>query len=196
LAAFFGRPADYVLKPPENSPDAPFVYRFPPLAGGFFKRLFSQANNVGVYITDGMARRPMNVPQAERPVFPERIELIAYAKEALVADNADAVAPVLQDLAMLPWLENVFFGPMHTCEWQGGLWPASSMAGFFFAVPDGIDMRRLCSCTEGAQLVVSVMPITLNEIAVAKNSGPLKLLEQFESQAVENHFDPFRNSVF
>lgn len=137
----------------------------------------------------------MEVPEAERLTLPDRIELIAYAKERIEADGGDAVAPIIQELAAAPWRQGVFFGPLHTCEWSSGLWPRTQMRGFFFAVPEGVNMRRLCSCTLGARLVVSVMPITAGEIQLAKTLGPEKLLERFEAEGVGNLFDPFRASV-
>lgn len=194
--AFFGRDADLVLPPPEECPDAPFVYRFPPSNAGFFKRIFSQAHEVGVYITDGMARFPMNVPAAERDVFPSRVELLAFAAEPVADDGGtDSVAPVLQALALVPRAQGIFFGPLHTCEWPAGTGPSSAMEGFFFAVPDGLDMGRLCRCTGGAELVVSVMPITRGELTLAKSRGSEALLDRFEEEDVENVFDPFRESI-
>lgn len=69
------------------------------------------------------------------------------------------------------------------------------MSAFFFAVPDGVEMSRLCSCTLAAQLVVSVMPITSSERAYAVASGLEQFIELLEQRRVPNLFDPFRQAV-
>lgn len=195
-SAFFGREANLVLPPPAKTPNAPFVYRFPPFRAGFFKRFFAQAHDVGVYITDGMSQFPMDVPEREREVYPNRIELITYVSGKFVDDDGhDIVATEIQSLALMPQEQGIFFGPMHTCEYEQFLSAEKTMNGFFFAIPEGLDMNRLCSCTNGAGLVVSVMPITGNEIELAKAEGPEFLLEQFEANNVENKFNPLRPSV-
>ena len=69
------------------------------------------------------------------------------------------------------------------------------MTGFLFGVPDGVEMRRLCSCTPSAELVVSVIPVTAAEIRFAKAKGTDRLIEQFEKNGVSPIFDPFRRGV-
>ena len=69
------------------------------------------------------------------------------------------------------------------------------MSGFFFAVPTGVDMQRLCSCTPQAELVVSVVPISSSELDYKVKHGGFSLMELFEKKQVPVTFDPFRKPV-
>ena len=69
------------------------------------------------------------------------------------------------------------------------------MSALFFAVPDGVEMPRLCSCTPQAQLVVSVMPITASERAFAVQHGSERLVELFERHPCSQLFDMSRKAV-
>jgi hypothetical protein len=140
---------------------------------------------------------PMRIPSEEVSVYPARIELIAYCAGAYVGayDGQDMVSAYLQALAQIPFNTDMFFGPLHTTAFEEPICPESEMRAFFFAVPDGVEMSRLCSCTPASQLVVSVMPITSSERAYAVEQGPDRLVELFAKHRVPNFFDPFREAV-
>ncbi len=196
-SAFFGRQPDIVLDPIPDDPQSPSVCRFPPTKVGFLKRIFTQLPSDCVYITDGMSRQEMPVPEIERRTYPTRIELIALSTAAIVGgnDGRDVCAAILQSLAVIPFRQSIFFGPLQTCDFGERICTNSEMTGFFFAVPDGVDMDRLCRCTPAAQLVVSVIPITPKEIQYAKEKGSEQLISLFEKAAVPNVFDPYRKGV-
>src|SRR5215471_9691664 len=107
-----------------------------------------------VYITHGMSATPMRVPAEVARLYPAKIELIAYCREAYIGaqDGQDMVSACLQALAVVPFEMDIFFGPMHTAAMEGSFGPNPEMTAFFFAVPDGVEMRRLCSCTPAAEL--------------------------------------------
>lgn len=195
-AAFFGRYADLMLDPTPDLPRSPFVYRFPQTKAGLLKRIFTPLWSDCVYMTEGMSRYEMPVPSEEQRVYPSRIELLACAKEAIVgADGVDVVTRLLQLLAVIPFEQGMFFGPLQTCDLGRSFSTNSEMKGILFAVPDGVEMGRLCSCTPSAQLVVSVIPVTANEIRYAKDKGSDQLIAQFEKAGVPPVFDPFRKGV-
>ncbi len=194
-AAFFGRDIDFVRKPDGQSIPAISVVRFPAVSG-LFRRFTTPMHNLNVYITCGMSNAEMHVSPEWASVYPSRIELIAHSKGVYTAGgNAeDAISVCLQLLALLPFEENIFLGPLQTASLEKPLFPGSEMSAFFFAVP-GLNMPRLCNCTPRAELVVSVMPITSAERQLAVERGSESLLELFKRDAVPNEFDPFRKSV-
>jgi hypothetical protein len=147
-------------------------------------------------MTEGMSSYEMPVPAEEQRVHPSRIELFACAKGVVAGpDGRDVVTAILQLLAVIPFKQRIFFGPLQTCDLGENICPNSGMTGFLFAVPDGVEMRRLCSCTPSAQFVVSVVPVTANEIRYAKDQGSDRLIARFEKAGVPPVFDPFRKEV-
>lgn len=196
-AAFFGRPPDLVLNPSSDDERSPFAYRFPPTDAGFIKRIFTPLHADCVFITEGMSRYEMPVPQDEQSTHPSRIELLACTRGAIIGgeDGRDIVTVLLQSLAVVPFRHALFFAPLQTCDLGERICPNSEMTGFFFAVPDGVEMGRLCRCTPSAELVVSVIPITASEIGYAKDKGSSQLVALFEEAGVPNRFDPFRKGV-
>jgi len=110
-------------------------------------------------------------------------------------EGRDVVTAILQMLAVVPFQQGIFFGPLQTCDLGERISTNSAMTGFLFAVPEGIEMGRLCSCTPSAQLVVSVITITANEIRYAKERGSERLIAQFEKAGVLPIFDPFRKGL-
>jgi len=183
--AFFGRGADVVLDAKPDDPRSPSVYRFPPTRAGFLKRIFTPPATDFVFMTDGMSSHAMPVPPEEQRVYPSRIELFACARGAPVVgpEGRDVVTAILQGLAVVPFTQRIFFGPLHTCDLGEPVSSNPEMTGFLFAVPEGVDIARLCSCTPAAELVVSVIPVTASEIRYAKAKGPDQLIAQFEKAA-------------
>ncbi len=196
-AAYFGRDADFTLEARADATPAISVGRFPAISPGFLRRFVTPVHDLVVYVTHGMSCKRMRVPEAEKHIYPSAIELIASCKCSYTGerDGSDMVAIILQALATLPFEMDVFLGPMHTAALEERLCPNSEMSAFFFAVPNGMNMSRLCSCTPAAQLVVSVMPITNAERDFAVANGAENLLQLFEQNTVPNLFDPFRRSV-
>lgn len=196
-AAYFGRAPDVVLDPNSEETLSPSVYRFPPTRVGLFGRFFTPLASDFVFVTDGMSRHTMSVPPDEKDVYPSRVELLACAKRALGVgpDGRDVVTTILQRLAVLPLRDGIFFGPLQTFDLGERMNTATEMTGFLFGVPDGVDMKRLCSCTPGAKLVISVVPVTANEIRYARDLGSDRLIARFEEAGVEAIFDPFRKGV-
>ena len=139
----------------------------------------------------------MRVPAEAASLYPSRIELIAYCPGAYAGayDGEDMVSACLQILAAIPFRTESFIGPLHTASLEKPLFPGCAMTAFFFAVPDGVEMSRLCRCTPGAQLVVSVIPISASERACAVEHGSERLIELFDKHKVPNLFDPFRKPV-
>jgi Suppressor of fused protein (SUFU) len=139
----------------------------------------------------------MRIPPEEAALYPARIELIAYCEGAIVGahDGQDMVSACLQSLAAMPFETEMFLGPLHTATLPEAISPNSDMSAFLFAVPDSVDMPRLCSCTPNAQLVVSVMPISLSERTYAVQHGPGRLIDLFAKNDIPNFFDPFRKAV-
>lgn len=195
--AFFLRGADEVLEPDPRDPGSPYVYRFPPVKVGPLKRFLVQLSDVCVYITDGMSLREMPVPPEEREHCPTRIELMACTLGSVVGaeDGRDRVMPLLSLMDRTMRAEGMFFGPGFTLDVGERICPNSEMTGFFFSLPDHVDMERLCRCTQGAQLVLSVVPITPAELRLARDSGSLDLIARFEQAGLPNLFNPFRPSV-
>ena len=171
-AAFFGRAPDFVRAPAPGVSLEVSVGRFPPKPAGFFRRLFTPVNDRWVYITSGMSAKPMRVSGEEHHA--ERIELLAYSLSPLVGgpDGQDMISAVLQVLACIPFDAGIFFAPGFTAQFDEPFCSNPEMRAFLFTEPAGVEMRRLCSCTPGAQLVLSVTPITVCERDHAARHGP------------------------
>jgi len=197
LEALLGRRADYIREPQPGNAPAVAVGRFPSVKVGLFRRFRVPVADRFVYITSGMSSVPMQIPAEEAAIYPPQVELIAYCRGAYVGahDGQDMVSGYLQALAHMPFNTEIFFGPMHTAAVEERICPDSEMRAFFFALPDGIEMGRLCACTPAAQLVLSVMPITPSEREFAVDRGPDRLVELFAKRNVPNYFDPFRKSA-
>jgi hypothetical protein len=195
--AFFGRNADEILRPDPGVRGSCFAYRFPPTRVGFVARLFKSLPDVCVYITDGMSKSDMTIPPELQDTYPKRIELIACTRSPITGatDKQDVVIRLLQCLAGTVVQRQVLVGPGQTCDFGEKICPNTGMSGFFFGLPDGVDMRRLCRCTPAAELVVSVTPVTPGELALARKQGPRALVSAFEREGVPNMFDPFRRGV-
>jgi hypothetical protein len=196
-AAFFGRAPDLIREPEAGVTPAVAVARFPPVAAGFFRRWVTPVHDRCVYLTHGMSEARMNVPAEQASGYPSRIELVAYCTGAYVGahDGQDMVAALLQGLAAMPFQAGGCFGPLQTAALEQPICPGTEMSAFFFAVPYGVAMSRLCSCTPRAELVVSVMPITASERAFAVEHGAERLVGLFERHSVPNLFDMARNPV-
>ena len=150
-----------------------------------------------VHMTLGMSAKPMRVSSEEANKHAERIELLAYSKNPLVGadDDQDMISAVLQVLAAIPFAAGIFFAPGFTAQFDEPFCSNSEMRAFLFTEPAGVEMSRLCSGTLGAQLVLSVTPISVSERDYAAKHGPRPLIELFIKNGVKNFFDPFRKTV-
>jgi len=195
--AFFGRQADLILPPSEKVTNSCFVYRFPPRKVGFLKRLFTPLNDVFVYITDGMSAIEMTIPEELKDAYPSRVEVLACSKSPIVGNvnGNDIIADILHWMVPEVIERDTFLGPAHAIDFGEVISQNSEMTGFFIGVPDGIEMSRLCRCTYAAQLIVSILPITPDELKLIETQGADSLLDEFERGNVPNLFDPFRFGV-
>ena len=196
-AALFGRAPDFVRPPAAGVHPQVSVGRFPPRPVGFLRRFFVPFSKRWVYITWGMSASAMRVSGKEADQHAARIELLAFSNTLLSEsmDGQDMISGVLQVLAAVPFKAGIFFAPGFTAEFEEPFCSNSEMRAFLFTEPGGVEIRRLCSCTPGAQLVLCVTPITLSEKKYAVTRGPRGLIEIFMKQGVSNSFDPFRKSV-
>ena len=127
----------------------------------------------------------------------ERIELLAYSMNPPVGVQVgqDMISAVLQVLATIPFAAGIFFAPGFTAQFDEPFCSNSEMRAFLFTEPAGVAVSRLCSCAPGAQIVLSVTPITVSERDYAAKHGPRPLIELFIKNGVKNFFDPFRKTV-
>jgi hypothetical protein len=174
------------------------VFRFPPLGRSWFlKRWLTPADDLYVYMTGGMsdAAAPRAGPSKE-PV--PRTELTAYSNKIYWSEtgNVDRITWWLYFLASAPFRfpeEEFSFNVGHTFSVGGPLLPGSEMTGFLFSVPPCGEMRRLCSCTRHAQVVLHVVPISDGERQLTMED-PLRLIDRFEERGVQPVFDLERRS--
>jgi len=190
--AFWGREADTVFHPTDCFDPHIDVFRFPPVeARWFLKRWITPAYRQYVYITGGMSDAPILGAASEAPRL--RTELTAYADRIYKnrAADADMIAWWLHFLASAPFRspeEGIFFNVGHTFSTGEPLMPDSHMTGFLFSVTPSVEMRRLCSCTVHAQVVLHVVPISDGERQLAKED-PQRLIDYFEEHGIEPVFD-------
>jgi len=194
-AAYFGRTPDFVRPPVAGANPQVSVGRFPPRPVGFLRQFFVPCSKVWVYVTRGMSASEMRVSGEEKHAA--RIELLAFSNTLFSGahDGQDMISAVLQVLAVVPFEAGIFFAPGFTVANEEPFCSNPEMRAFLFTEPAGVEMRRLCACTPGAKLVLSVTPITLSEREYAVKHGPRGLIELFIKQGVTNLFDPFRKAV-
>lgn len=195
--AFWGREAEVFHATDDFEPHID-VFRFPPLGPSWFlKRWLTPADNLYVYMTGGMsdAAAP-GAGSSTEPVL--RTELTAYSNKIYLSEagDVDMIAWWLYFLASAPFRfpdEGFFFNVGHTFCVGGPLLPGSEMTGLLFSVPPCGDMRRLCSCTRHAQVVLHVVPISDGERQLTMED-PMGLIDRFEEHGVGPIFDLERRS--
>ncbi len=196
--AFWGREPNPVFHPTDEFEPHIDLFRFPPLGPCWFlKRWMTPAYCQYVYMTGGMSDAAM--PGAVSPKEPVlRAELTAYSNKIYLngEGDADMIAWWLYFLASAPFRfpdQGFFFGVGHTFSPGKPLMPGSEMTGFLFSVPPCGQMRRLCSCTPHAQVVLHVVPISEGERQLAEED-PVGLIDRFREHSVEPVFDLERRS--
>ena len=192
-SAVFGRPPAMVRDPNPNSTVS--AYMFPPLKRSFWKSLISEAHDQTIYITSGMSSHKL--PGCDdREGCADRIELIAFSKMPINGGpdgTEDIPTVILQMIADYILNEQIPIGIGHTLDFQEPLATNIQMSAILFAIPEGIDAKRVRKCTK-AQNILNVVPITADELELAKNDF-LKLIDKFEAAGVQPVFDCFRSSV-
>jgi len=69
------------------------------------------------------------------------------------------------------------------------------MSAFLFAVPEGMNEKRICKGTPAAKAILSLIPISANELKLCREEGIDRLIDVFEEKDVMPIFDPFRASA-
>lgn len=82
----------------------------------------------------------------------------------------------------------------HTLDFGEKLAPNSAMSAALFALPEGMDAKRVRACT-GARQLLNIVPISAAELALTRSNGLEALLERFERANVAPVFDFLRPSV-
>ena len=196
-AELFGHAPDFVRAPVTGADPQVSVGRFPPKPTSFLRRFLGQGAGRWTHVTWGMSAKPMRVSSQDGEKHAERIELLARSQNPIVGtrNGEDLISAVLQVLAAVPFAAGIFFAPGFTAQFDEPFCSNSEMRAFLFTEPAGYEMSRLCSCTPGAQLVLSATPITVSERNYLAKHGPRSLIELFQKHGVPNLFDPFRKSV-
>jgi hypothetical protein len=190
-AAVFGRnPAIYREPVPEIGVAA---CMFPALKRSFWKSLSAEAHDSVVHITAGLSAFEMPSPSAEDA---SRIELFVTSPEPVGGgESVDQEVPgmILQDVAEYIVTRNAFVGLGHTLDFRSEWVENSPMRALLFAMPVGVDVKRICKCSRAQDLLTPV-PLTAPELELCRSQGVLALLDRFEAAGVEPVFDAFRKS--
>lgn len=75
------------------------------------------------------------------------------------------------------------------------LTPDATTSGFFFALPDYPGIDELTALTPGADLILTVVPLTPAELALAREEGSDVLVARLEAAGTPPRFDLFRPSL-
>ena len=184
----WGRTVDVAYAQSNDEEPSVHVLRFAPTW-----KPWASARSHFVYVTTGMSESDMPGPSdSDRP---RRVELCAYADREQSDDGRDLVVWALHSIAHSPWRNNLSLAPLDTFSWGGPLIHGSDMAAFFFAVPDGVDVGRLCLALRSPDLVLQVVPISEPERQLALRDGSEALLDRLEKSGVPPHFDLQRQST-
>jgi Suppressor of fused protein (SUFU) len=196
-AAILGRAPYFVLQPQSNSHIS--VAFFPKIDAGFFKMLMAEGCDQNIYISSGLSNYKMAVP-TELSYKPElHIELIAQTEGQITGGESgkeDVASHILQMVADYIIENSLFIEPGHTLDLEENLASNSEMRGFLFAVPSGLDIKRICKANKKCENLVSLIPLSKKELEFARNKGVGELINEFESKGVPPIFDPFRKSIF
>ena len=94
-------------------------------------------------------------------------------------------------------IENsIFIEPGHTLDFEEKLTTNSEMNGLLFAVPEAIDIKRICKANKKCENLISLVPLSRKELEFVRNDGLEKLIDKFEALDVPPIFDPFRKCIF
>jgi hypothetical protein len=194
-AAVFGRsPAS--VRPAENGGQISAAM-FPPLKRSFWRGLMSEAHDVTVAITYGLSDHAMPVPPTELRETSDRIELIAFSAVPIgggPSGREDMASAVLQMIGDYIVDQKLVVGVGHTLDFRQPLGTNVEMSAVLFALPFGIDVKRVMRCSRARELL-NIVPITPAELHLAREKDIGALLDRFEATGVEAAFDCFRKSA-
>ena len=133
-----------------------------------------------VYLTLGMARRPMTgVDEARLDADGPRAELLLS-----IRDPNDDFADVWRQLAVLaaaPAVEGVVYRPDVSVDLGGPVAPGSSCRGVVVDAEDGVAV----STPAGPVSVLPLLPATANELAWGRVRGAAQLRQRWRDQHVD-----------
>jgi hypothetical protein len=191
---FWGRKPDWILHPTEPIHPHIDIYRFPPVeTKWFFQKWFKPVSHQYVYISGGMSDVEMPGGKSEKAdLF--RVELTAFSNEVYKnkSGDMDMISWWLSFLAYMPFRiknNNFFFAPGHTISAGEPIIPGSEMTDFFFGITPSVEIKRLCSASINAQLMLQVVPISESERKLAQQKGTENLISYFEENGIEPVFD-------
>lgn len=147
-------------------------------------------------MTCGMSTLQMNVPEGEGQP-PVTMEIMAVSNGSYLGakDGEDMIARTLQLMAAFPFTNGTFLAPYQTIKLWDEFGGDSPMNSFILAFPLQVDVPRLCSCTPGAQIVTTIMPISKEERELAVSKGSEALFDLFDEHKVSDLFDLDRKPV-
>lgn len=194
-SAIFGR-SPLLVHEPNDSNHVVSAF-FPEINAGFFKRLMAEGTDQNIYITAGFSRYRMNPPKNLEYKPETRVELIAQTNGQITCGESvqeDVVTNVLLTVTNFIIENSLFIEPGHTLDFQQPIAVNSEMTSYLFTVPEHLDIKRICKANKGCQNLISLIPISENELNYTKQHGILALIDIFEKNNVHPLFDPFRPS--
>ena len=194
-SAVFGRNPAVVRAP--RGKWAVSACMFPAMKRSFWRSLMSEAHDQTVYVTAGLSDYTMPVGTTVRGAYPANIELIAFCELPIGGGETgteDVPTAILQLIADYVLDTDTLVGVGHTLDFGERLAPNTEMSAVLFATTDGVDVKRIRRCTR-AKDILNVVPITANEVELARAEGLESLLNRFESRGVRPVFDYLRASA-
>jgi hypothetical protein len=151
-----------------------------------------------VYITSGLSQHSMPTPEGlpYKPVA--NVELMAVCEGQInggESGDEDVASYLLQMVSQYIVDEKMFVEPGHALDFQDPFFPNSEMSAFLCVVPEGMDEKRICKGTPAAKAILSLVPISANELKLCREEGVERLIDVFEEKNVMPIFDPFRSSA-
>lgn len=193
-AAVFGRSPAFVRRP-ENGGHVSAAM-FPPLKRSFWRGLMSEAHDVSVAITYGLSDHTLPVPSEVSKETSDRIELIAFSTVPIgggPSGSEDIPSAILQMIGDYIIDQKLVVDVGHTLDFQQPLATNVEMSAVLFALPFGIDAKRVMKCSR-AREILNIVPITSAELQLVRENDVGVLLDRFEASGIEAVFDCFRKS--
>jgi Suppressor of fused protein (SUFU) len=196
-SAVLGR-APYLVIEPQLKNNI-WVAFFPKIDAGFFKRLMAEGCDQNIYVSAGLSNYQMK-PPVDLPYKPQlHIELIAQTAGQITGGESgkeDVVSYILQMVANYIIDNSIFIEPGHTFDFGEKITTNSEMSGYLFAVPEGLNIKRICKANTKCETLVGLVPLSRKELEFARSKGVKELIDEFQSKGVPPLFDPFRKCMF
>lgn len=157
----------------------------------------SEAHDLTVAVTYGLSEHAMPVPEAELMKTSDRIELIAFSAVPIgggPSGKEDMASAILQMIGDFIVDQKLVVNVGHTLDFQEPLSNNVEMSAVLFALPFGIDSRRVMKCSRARELL-NIVPITSAELQLVREKDVGELLDRFDASGIEATFDCFRKSV-